>query len=130
MSEKRVSEGRLAEMLAEAERLKSLPPAECFPAVAAFLDGLSEQERQALIGALPGDLVAAATAEAQSAMRGTARGQPVSYSSEEYPDRRDAALAVTKAAGCTCEPEITIDGDTVRIKHDPWCVVLRRKDTS
>lgn len=56
--------------------------------------------------------------------------RPVPYSGEQFPDRRDAALAATKAAGCTCEPDITFDGDMARIKHDYWCAVLRRKDTN
>lgn len=133
MSEEHVTEGRMAEIRAEADRLKSLPRAERGEAVAAFLNGLSEQERQALVRALPPDLLAAAVAEAQSATRATEGGRPsmaVAYSSEEFPDRRDAALAATKAAGCTCEPDITIDGDVVTIKHDHWCAVLRRKDVN
>jgi hypothetical protein len=53
----------------------------------------------------------------------------VAYSSEQL-DPKEAALVAAKAAGCTCEPDITIDGDEATIKHDHWCAVLRRKDTS
>ena len=42
-------------------------------------------------------------------------------------DPHDAALAVTRLAGCTCDdPDIEVRGNEITIKHDLWCAVLRK----
>lgn len=42
-------------------------------------------------------------------------------------------LAVARAAGCTCDPEVTADSQPapgvvrhVRVAHDDWCALLVR----
>ena len=50
----------------------------------------------------------------------------VLYNSALTPEQ--AARAATIAAGCTCEPGITIAGVHARIAHDDDCVLLRRLD--
>jgi hypothetical protein len=54
----------------------------------------------------------------------------VAYSSEQF-SQDEAVFASTRLAGCTCEPDIRIDGQDVHVKHDQWCALLRaRRDLS
>jgi hypothetical protein len=41
-----------------------------------------------------------------------------------------AALAATRAAGCTCDPQITIEGIHATVAHDDWCALLRSRDVN
>lgn len=48
-------------------------------------------------------------------------------------DPREAALIAARAEGCTCEPEVELVEIeprvyVSRVAHDPWCVLLRRRD--
>ncbi len=54
----------------------------------------------------------------------------VAYSSERFSSREEAALAATRTQGCTCDPELVVDGQRVTVRHDSWCVLLRRRDVS
>ncbi len=43
---------------------------------------------------------------------------------------KDAALTAAKADGCTCNPDITINGTHATVRHDDWCALLRRRDVN
>jgi hypothetical protein len=51
----------------------------------------------------------------------------ITFSSAEL-EPHEAALTATRRAGCTCDPEIEIEGKAITIKHDYKCPVLRRRD--
>jgi hypothetical protein len=49
------------------------------------------------------------------------------------PTQTTAIEAVTAAArgqGCTCDPEVTIDGVRAFLRHDDWCALLRQQDVN
>lgn len=50
----------------------------------------------------------------------------VAYRPERFETPEQAAIAATRAAGCTCDPDITINGIRATVKHDDWCALLRR----
>ena len=53
----------------------------------------------------------------------------VAYSSERF-TAEQAAVTATRVAGCTCSPEVVVDGLRATVRHDPWCALLRRSDLS
>jgi hypothetical protein len=42
----------------------------------------------------------------------------------------DAAIAAARGQGCTCQPEVTIDGVRAFLRHDDWCALLRKRDVN
>ena len=43
---------------------------------------------------------------------------------------QEAAIVAARAEGCTCAPEVTIAGTSAFLRHDPECVLLRRRDVN
>jgi hypothetical protein len=42
----------------------------------------------------------------------------------------EAIIATARAQGCTCKPEVTIDGVRAFLRHDDWCALLRKQDVN
>jgi hypothetical protein len=42
----------------------------------------------------------------------------------------EAARAAARAHGCTCDPEVAIDGVRAVLAHDHWCALLRQEDVN
>jgi hypothetical protein len=41
-----------------------------------------------------------------------------------------AASTAARAQGCTCDPDIEIDGIHAYVRHDDWCALLRHGDVN
>jgi hypothetical protein len=54
----------------------------------------------------------------------------VAYDPSRFTDPLEAALIATRTAGCTCSPEIEVNGIHATVRHDAWCSVLRRQDVN
>lgn len=55
----------------------------------------------------------------------------VAYDMGSFPSAQDAVLAAARAQGCTCRPDITLDGaGHAHALHDDWCALLRRGDVN
>jgi hypothetical protein len=52
------------------------------------------------------------------------------YDPDRITSPNAAALIAAKAAGCTCDPEITVEGIHATVEHDDWCALLRSRDVN
>ncbi len=57
------------------------------------------------------------------------------YDAARFSHTEQVALAGSRAAGCTCNPDIEITHDPTGIeqatvRHDPWCALLRAGDVN
>ena len=55
------------------------------------------------------------------------RAQAVIYD-EQKVTAAEAALMAARVSGCTCDPEIDLEGIAATVYHDDWCALLRRED--
>jgi hypothetical protein len=42
----------------------------------------------------------------------------------------EAVIATARGQGCTCKPDVTIEGVRAVLHHDEWCALLRKRDVN
>ncbi len=42
----------------------------------------------------------------------------------------EAVRVAIRTEGCTCKPDITVEGIYAHVQHDDWCALLRKRDVN